>query len=326
MQPPQPILKVFLKRQQYFKAIAFLIVYQFSKIFNNRYLYYTYVFRNIPDHPTYFDLAISYQGPTDIIDYYVADKINATKKASWVHFDVSKHLINEKLYNRLYKRFNKVFVVSTEARNKLIRRIPSVKTKTEVFRNIVSKTQIHQMAKDSATFEEGYEGIRIITVGRLSKEKGQHTAIQVLAMLRDEGYEVRWYCIGDGRKRKEYERMIEKYGLKDDFILMGSRLNPFPFTAQADIYVQTSTDEGYCLALAEAKCLNKPIVTTDFIGAYEQITDGYNGLIVSGKQGLYKGIKKLIDHPEQLRKLSENLSKNELDTTSEVKKLMEYIN
>ena len=40
---------------------------------------------------------------------------------------------------------------------------------------------------------------------------------------------------------------------------------------QCDLYVQPSRHEGYCITLSEAKCFNKPIVSTNFTGAREQL-------------------------------------------------------
>ena len=182
------------------------------------------------------------------------------------------------------------------------------------------------MSKETVEFDEGYKGTKIVTVGRLSKEKGQDIAIKVLCKLRKDGYDVRWYCIGDGNYRNEYEILIEKYGLKDDFILLGAKSNPYPYMAKADIYVQTSRHEGYCLTLAEAKCLSKPIVTTNFIGAYEQIEDGHTGFIVGcNEEELYIKIKYLLDNKIEQDKLRENLSSNNFDTKEEIQKLFNYI-
>lgn len=44
--------------------------------------------------------------------------------------------------------------------------------------------------------------------------------------------------------------------------------------------MQTSRQEGYGITLTEAKCFAKPIITTKFAGAFDQIDDGINGLIV----------------------------------------------
>ena len=47
-----------------------------------------------------------------------------------------------------------------------------------------------------------------------------------------------------------------------------------------DVYVQTSSFEGFCLTLREARILNKPVVSTTFSVAYDdQACDGENGLI-----------------------------------------------
>ncbi|MGP4106331.1 glycosyltransferase [Virgibacillus sp. L01] len=327
MQPPQQTIMNYMNRREFVRIPSFLNSYILSeKILKDRYIYYKNIFKRIPLHSKEYDIAISFQGPTDIIDFYIAEKVTARKKISWVHFDISQHTINEKLYNRLYRKFDKIFVVSNEARKRLIDKIPNIKAKSEVIKNIISKKVINNMARMPVEFDGNSKGMRIITVGRLSKEKGQDMAIKALSRLRKDGYEVRWYCIGEGKQRKEYERLIETHGLKDHFILMGSIPNPYPFIAEADLYVQPSRHEGYCLTLAEAKCLDKPIVTTDFIGAKEQINDGYNGWIVkTNEDDLYEKIKFLIDNPNQTNELKIKLSESDLDTTTEVDKLLKYI-
>lgn len=326
MKPPQQTVKDFLKRKQFQKIPSFINAYFISKYFNNRHFYYHSVLKSIPNNPIKYDIAISYQGPTDIIDYYIAHKVNANKKISWVHFDVSKHLINRKLYKKLYRSFEKVFVVSKPAKENLVEKVPSITKKTEVFLNIIQKELIKEMSKEPIEFDDGYKGLKVVTVGRLSKEKGQDMAIKVLSRLRSEGYEVRWYCIGEGSDRREYEGLIQKHGLKNDFVLLGAKPNPYPYILQSDIYVQTSRHEGYCLTLAEAKCLHKPIVTTSFIGAYEQIINGENGWIVNTDEiSVFEKIKYLIDNPFQREKLALNLSITKLDTTLEMDKLINKI-
>ncbi|WP_234028536.1 glycosyltransferase [Lentibacillus sp. Marseille-P4043] len=324
--PPPQILRNYLDGKNYIKAFSFGFTYFLSRELNNRYLYYKHIFKRVPKNPTKYDIAIAFQGPTDMIDYYIAYKVDAKQKISWIHFDVSEHYIDKNLYERLYKSFDKIFVVSNEARKQLIAKIPELEGKTEVLMNIVSKRFITKMANETVEFDESYQGIRIVTVGRLAMEKGQDIAIKTLSRLRKDGYDVKWYCIGDGEHRGKYKDVINEFNLNSEFILLGSKLNPYPYIAQSDIYVQPSRHDGYCIALAEAKCLNKPIVATNFIGAYEQIINGENGWIVSTSQdALYKKIKFLIDHPNQQAKLIENLSKTEIDTTSEVDKLINYI-
>lgn len=327
MQPPQKTIRNYFKNKSYSKAVSFTCSYIFSqKLLKDRYMYYQHIFKFVPDQQGTYDIAISYHGPTDVIDYYIANKVTAKRKITWVHFDVSKHLINKKLYKRLYQSYNKVYVVSKEAKYKLVQKIPSIADKSEVFMNTVSKELIETMSKEKIEFGENYEGFKIVTVGRLAKEKGQDLAIQVLARLRKEGYQVRWYCVGEGNQREAYEQLIKAYKLNNDFILVGSTSNPYPYIARADIYVQPSRHEGYCLTLAEARVLNKPIIATDFTGAREQIIDGYNGLIADiSVKGLYEKISLLLEAQKDRNSLINNLLKVKIDPIKETTKLMNYI-
>lgn len=326
MQSPQQTIKNYIKNNQYFKVLPFIGCYMIDKYFDNRYLYYKNVFKDIPFNENEYDVAIAYQGPTDTIDYYITHKVKAKKKISWVHFDVSKHYINKKLYSKLYEKFNKIYAVSNEAKKQIDEIIPTAKDKTETFFNIISSNIINNMKHEKVNFDESYEGINIATVGRLSHEKGQDLAIEVMRKLKEDGYSFKWYLVGDGLSRKTYEEMIDKYGLGKECVLVGVTPNPYPYIYKSDIYVQTSRHEGYCLTLAEARCLNKPIVSTDFIGAYEQITNDKDGYITDCNiENLYKKIKYLIDNKDVRDKFTLTLSKKRINTIEEISKFTSYI-
>ena len=317
MDSPQNIIKRYIKNYEFLKIPSFIYSYFKSKKTNDRYIYYKHVLKSIPECKEKYDAAIAYAGPTEIIDAYISRKVKAEKKIAWVHFDISKHKINKKLYNNLYERFDKIFAVSNECKKKLDEIIPAVRNKSEVLFNIVSEDLINEMSESYVDFDDNYKGIKIITVGRLSKEKGQDLAIKALAELKKYRYDVKWYCIGEGNSRQEFEQLIKEYKLEENFLLLGATSNPYPYIKNADIYVQTSRHEGYCLTLAEAKALNKPIVTTNFIGAYEQIKNNENDLA--------DAIKKLIGKKEICSRFSNKLREEKIDTTSEISKLLNYI-
>ena len=326
MDSPQNIIKRYIKNYEFLKILSFIYSYFKTKKTNDRYIYYKHVLKSIPECKEKYDVAIAYAGPTEIIDAYISRKVKAEKKIAWVHFDISKHKINKKLYNNLYERFDKIFAVSNECKKKLDEIIPAVRNKSEVLLNIVSEDLINEMSESYVDFDDNYKGIKIITVGRLSKEKGQDLAIKALAKLKKDKYDVKWYCIGEGNSRQEFEQLIKEYNLENDFLLLGATSNPYPYIKNADIYVQTSRHEGYCLTLAEAKALNKPIVTTNFIGAYEQIKNNENGIIVScNENDLAKAIRNLIDQKNFCSKFTKKLREEKIDTTNEINKLLDYI-
>ncbi|WP_053984379.1 glycosyltransferase [Niameybacter massiliensis] len=311
MEAPNKTVKKYLEKKEIIPCVEFIWSYYKTKLSNNRMIFHKQLLKSIPHYPQAFDIAIAYPGPTELIDCYILNKVEAPIKVQWIHFDLGQVSPNQKLYEQLFKEFNKVFVVSNEAKDKLLNLYRIDEKKVETFPNIVSDKLVHKLASEEIQLDPTYKGIKLLTVGRLAKEKGQDLAINALKRLKEEGYSVRWYCIGDGNAKAEYEQIIKAYHLEEDFLLLGSKTNPYPYMNQADIYVQTSRHEGYCLTLAEARCLNKPIITTNFTGAKEQIKNGQTGMIIKGtEEALYEAVRYVIEHPEERIRLSDNLRRD----------------
>jgi glycosyltransferase involved in cell wall biosynthesis len=320
--PPQKTALDYLKKGRIIKAFNIIFLHRICKVIKDRKLFFSYVLKGLPTMNNHFDAAVAYAGPMEFISFFVLNKIKAKKKIQWVHFDVSKIGFNPKYESKMYNKFDKICVVSKEGRNKLIELIPTLKEKTEVFSNIVSSELIYSLAEEGTGFNDNFNGLRILTVGRLTSEKGQDLAIGVMARLIENGYKVKWYCVGEGTSRKKYEKLVEVCDLKDKFIFLGADPNPYPYLIQCDIYVQPSRHEGYCITLAEARCLKKPIVTTDFTGAKEQIKNGETGLIVSVNENeMYNAIISLINNRDLSERFSQNLARESFNYTLEMDKI-----
>ena len=326
-EPPKILIKRLIRNKEYLTGLTTLSSYSISKITNNISYYYRYILRNVKKIDEEYDLAVAYAGPMDFITYFVLNKIKAKKKVQWIHFDITKIGFNRKFAERNYKKFDKIFVVSEEGKEKLIDLIPALNNKVEAFFNIISCNLIENMSKNEKSFDDLFDGVRILTVGRLSKEKGQELTINVLARLKNEGYKVRWYCIGDGPEKYNYRNRIKRLDIENDYILLGSKLNPYPFMKDCDIYVQPSKHEGYCITLGEARCFDNPIVTTNFTGANEQIKNEVTGLVCDiSEQGIYQAIKRLLDNKELYKDIRSNLSNEIVDSTNEISKLEKLVN
>ena len=320
--PPQLVAKELIKNRKIIKGLSVLFVYIISKLMKDISIYYKYILSNVDTLNEEYDIAIAYAGPMDFISYFVINKIKSKKRVQWIHFDISKIGFNINFAKRIYDKFDKVFVVSNEGKDKLINFLPSLKDKTEVFFNIISCKMIEKMSYEGEGFSDDFDGTRILTVGRLSKEKGQDLIIPVLKKLKENGYKVRWYCIGDGPAKKEYEKLVDKLNIKDDFIFLGSKLNPYTYMKECNIYVQPSKHEGYCITLGEARCFNNPIVTTNFTGANEQIVNENTGLVCEiNEEEIYKAIKKLLDDKKLYKNIKDNLNNEIVDSTKEIRKL-----
>ena len=74
--------------------------------------------------------------------------------------------------------------------------------------------------------------------------------------------------------------------------------------------------------MAEARCFNNPIVTTNFTGANEQINNETTGLVCDiSEDGIYNSIKRLLDDEELYITIKNNLSNEVVDSTGEIAKL-----
>lgn len=277
--PPQFVLKNKLIKGELICFIILFVLYLQCKITNNRYYLYKYLTRNVPVEDEIYDEAYAYAGPSQMTDFYVCEKIQAKEKYGWIHFDVTKFGIDKGMTRKLYKSYKKIYVVSETAKEKFDSLFPEFKDKTEVRYNVVSKDQVVRLAEEGDTFTDNYSGRRILTVGRLTSEKGQNVAIEALKILIDKGIEAKWYFVGDGNIRKECEERAESLGISQNVCFLGTQTNPYGYMRDCDIYMQPSRHEGFCITLAEAKCFNNPIVATNFTGAEEQLKTVSNSVV-----------------------------------------------
>ena len=112
--------------------------------------------------------------------------------------------------------------------------------------------------------------IRILTIGRLSREKGFDLAIKTAKLLSEDGLKFRWFFIGDGPEFYKLLKLIKKYKLDNYIVMLGYKSNPYKYIKNCSIYVQPSRYEGFSTTVMEAIVLSKKIVITNVSGAQEQ--------------------------------------------------------
>ena len=272
--PPFVVAKERIKEGKALRGLSLALLHLWYKFTGNRVPYFRFILQGTQKKRS-CDIAIAFAGPQDFISTYVQDYVDAPTKVQWIHFDVRKIFFAEKTARRLYPKFQHVFVVSEEARQALLHVLPEIEGITRTVPNVISAKLCRQQAEQGESFTDGYTGTRIVTLGRLSAEKGQDIIPEVAAELTARGVDFRWYLIGDGKLRSVIEEKAAALGVADRVVLLGTKTNPYPYLKDADLYVQTSHYEGRCVVIDEAKAFDLPIVTTDVAGAREQL-DGLN--------------------------------------------------
>lgn len=311
-----------LKRGKLIGAIKILFNMFMSMKVKEVYKKEWYLSRILPKQEEEFDLAIAYHTPASFPVIYVSEHIRAKSKIAWIHSDVEVYKKELERYIEYYSNFEKIYCVSKDGKVKFDTQYPELKNKTDVFYNIINENQIKSLASCGEAFNDNFDGIRILTVGRLTKEKGCDILPEIIDNIIKSGFDVKWYLIGDGEERKYLNEKIEEMQLYDRLILLGTKTNPYPYFKNCDIYVQPSRHEGYCITLAEAKRFNKPIITTNFIGALEQIINNETGLIVNfDSREIEDSIIKIINNESIRSKLIYNLKKLDYTRDYDIKKI-----
>lgn len=273
----------------------------------------------------HFDLAVAYlEGAST---YYVADRVSADKKAAFVHIDYQRAGYLPMMDRGCYDHMDSIFAVSREALEKFRAVYPQYKDNSFLFRNLLNRGGILKKAEEGEGFTDGFTGYRLVSVGRLHYQKAYDLAVQSLAMLRKDGYNVRWYVLGEGPERSAIEKSIEALGIKEDFVLMGAQSNPYPFIKGADIFVQATRFEGKSIAVEEAQILGKVIVASDCTGNAEQIVSGYDGVLYPlSVENTAHELEKVLDDPALRATLSEHAKEKELDYPEDMDRLLELLN
>jgi glycosyltransferase involved in cell wall biosynthesis len=244
-----------------------------------------------------YDLAIAYlEGGSA---YFVADHVKAKKKVAFIHIDYNLAGYTRSLDKKCYLKFDRIFTVSGEVKEHFLENYPECKKKTFVFHNMLDEEKIKSFSLKKGGFKDDFTGVRILTVGRLVYQKGYDLAIETMKLLKDTGYEVRWYVLGEGDLRGDLEEQIKELGLENDFILLGAKKNPYPYYRQADLYAHFTRFEGKSIAIQEAQILGKPIIASNCSGNREQIVNGVDGILCDLQpQKMKEAIISLLENKE----------------------------
>ena len=283
-------------------------------------LMWKYALPFLPKMDKEYDVAISYLWP----HYFVAEKVKAKKKIAWIHTDYSTIETDIIMDLKMWDKFDYIIAVSEECKNAFLNKYPSLQDKVKVIENITSPEFIRKMASEN--IEENIKNdnsFKLVSVARLSYAKGIDNAVRALRLLHNRGLtNIKWYVVGYGGDEEIIRNLIKENNLEDSFILLGKKINPYPYINVADIYVQPSRYEGKAVTVGEAQILGKPVVITNYTTAKSQVRDNVDGYVCKlSIEGIADGVEKLYKDKNLRIKLSENCKNTDYSNSSELENL-----
>ena len=267
-----------------------------------------------------YDAAVAFMEGQPI--YYCVTGVKSRVKIGFIHGDYEAMGLSRE-YDRDYvRRLDALCTVSESCLASLRRVFPESADKCRLIFNIVSEKYMRELARRGAGFQDGWNGPRVLSIARLSPQKGLDIALPAFAALKAKNVAFRWYVIGVGPEEARLKAMAADLGLGDRVFFLGEKQNPYPYLRDCDVYLQPSRFEGKSIAVDEAMAMRRPIVLTDFSTAADQIVSGKNGLIVPmTPRGIADGVEDLLLHAEKRAAFSEALGRGSYSNEGELRKL-----
>ncbi|HEB72744.1 MAG TPA: glycosyltransferase family 4 protein [Nitrospirae bacterium] len=162
----------------------------------------------------------------------------------------------------------------------------------------------------------------IVSLGRLVEEKGYDLLLNAFSRIRAHHNDWSLVIYGDGPLRGQLEGAMDELKLSDAVQFPGITNDPTEALLKADLFVLSSTTEGFPNALCEAMACGLPVISFDCLYWPAEIIDnGKNGILVptGDVNKLAEAMEALIndnDHRETLakeaRKITERLGADKI--------------
>jgi len=180
-----------------------------------------------------------------------------------------------------YRRAHARIVVSSSVADDLAKLSGIPRDRFEVIHNPMPMAMDAELQPDPLTIWRGWQGPRILTVGRLKKAKNHALLISAFKRLLAR-MDSRLLILGDGDLEMQTLSFAQAEGVADKVIFAGRSRNPLPYYLSADLFVMSSSREGFGNVIIEALSCGLPVVSTDCGGPADILENGRYGRLVPG--------------------------------------------
>ena len=209
------------------------------------------------------------------------------------------------LTKRLYPRLTRVVAISSGIHASVEDLIPALRGRVRTVYIPLElgkvKTRAAEPLPDTAP-KEPY----LVAVGRLEPQKGFDILLRAYAELRGRGVTEPLVIVGDGQDKEMLGELARSLRVAEHVVFTGFEANPYPWMANAEVFVSSSRFEGFCRVIAEALAVGTPVVATDCpSGPAEVLEQGRAGVVVPNEDvsALAEGIYGLLNDEALQNKL-----------------------
>lgn len=183
-------------------------------------------------------------------------------------------------YKKFYKKLDLLVCQSFDMAADLVNNFDFPRDKVVTINNPFDADRISSLAAKAVdAYPPDKSLINVVAAGRLSFEKGYDILIKALKLTKNSN--IHLTILGDGSIRGELLELISNLSLNDRVRLLGFQSNPYPYLANADVFVLSSRFDGFPNVVLEALACGTPIISTPALGGVYELIDGVEGCIIT---------------------------------------------
>ena len=238
-------------------------------------------------------------------------------RIAWEHNHHHNNVTYAKKVVESCKNLDTLVLVSDSLRNYYKKQMKEQNYKCKC---VFIPNMLDSIPKELSTLEE----TRIVSIGRLSKEKGFVDLVEVYKKYKDKNPDSPWYLdiVGNGSERNKIVDRIYSYKLTNDITMHGylkkKELNEL--LHESSIYLMTSYTESFGIVLIEAMSHGIPCIAfTSAEGANDLIINDYNGYLIPDRDydKMIEKLELLVNDKEKRKELGKNAREFSLNYSSD---------
>lgn len=241
---------------------------------------------------------------------FVLDKTICNNKICLIHCDYLNSGCMTEKNNAEYAEFDKIACCSESVKSRFIEGANIDPNKAYTLRNFYDLGIVESADDSSYSYDSNF--INMVTVARLSAEKGIGRAID--ALFNTKRTDIRYYIVGNGPQKNMLMEKIKAYGMDNQVFLLGEHHNPYRYMRNADYLLLPSFHEAAPIVFDEANLLGLNVIATNTTSASEML-ESHGDIVcdnsLEGIENTLLSLKKTVrqkevcnDNAVQLKQLS----------------------
>lgn len=217
----------------------------------------------------------------------ISSRIDFTKLLNKYGNNLALKIAEEHVYHNNSKKYFKLLKKSMKNIDYLI---PASKylyddyVKLFKSENVIVK-YIPQIVSNIPINKNECKNYNVVSVGRLSKEKGYDDLIKVFNLVHKKNNKIKLTIVGDGAEKNNLEKLISHYKLNKCIKLTGflTQDKLKDIYSDSSLYVMTSLEESFGLVLLEAMSYGIPCIAFDSALGAKEIIDDKSGILIKNR-------------------------------------------